>query len=238
MTLISEHALSKLGGASGRSGNCKEKANEWGKQYGDCFDWISTPFEEMRLMYHDFGIVRQSKELIRHRVFITKLVPGSEEEYKARHDVLVDARGDKVTEGPDSNFSIWNAGGYIFGYNEIDTTMERDRTEEDRLEGHSLGVNVSAGYYDIGMNFTGNQGEFVTAGVDYLYALPVCKDRLHLEFNLGIGYIYSHVKPYDVFEEGGKAFKEGYIKKFHWVGPVKAGVSLVVPITVKNRSEK
>ena len=58
--------------------------------------------------------------------------PGSEEEYKARHDVLVEARGDKVTEGPDSNFSIWNAGGYIFGYNEIDTTMERDRTEEDR----------------------------------------------------------------------------------------------------------
>ena len=110
----------------------KEKANEWEKQYGDCFTWISTPFEEMRLMYHDFGIVRQSKELIRHRVFITKLVPGSEEEYKARHDALVDARGDKVTEGPDSNFSIWNVGGYIFGYNEIDTTMERDRTEEDR----------------------------------------------------------------------------------------------------------
>lgn len=110
----------------------KEKANKWQKQYGDCFEWISTPFEEMRLMYHDFGIVRQSKELIRHRVFITKLVPGCEEEYKARHDVLIDARGDKVTEGPDSNFSIWNAGGYIFGYNEIDTTMERDRTEEDR----------------------------------------------------------------------------------------------------------
>ena len=55
----------------------KEKVNGWGKQYGDCFTWISTPFEEMRLMYHDFGIVRQSKELIRHRVFITKLVPGS-----------------------------------------------------------------------------------------------------------------------------------------------------------------
>ncbi len=110
----------------------KEKANEWGKQNGDCFTWVSTPFEEMRLMYHDFGIVRQSKELIRHRVFITKLVPGSEEEYKARHDALVDARGGKVTEGPDSNFSIWNAGGYIFGYDEIDTTMERDRTEEDR----------------------------------------------------------------------------------------------------------
>ena len=110
----------------------RERTMQWQELYGDSFTWISTPFEEMRLMYHDFGIVRESKELIRHRVFITKLVPGSEEEYKARHDALVEARGDKVTEGPDSNFSIWNAGGYIFGYNEIDTTMERDRTEEDR----------------------------------------------------------------------------------------------------------
>lgn len=98
----------------------------------DTFTWISTPGEDMRLMYHDFGIVRESKELIRHRMFMTKLKPGCEEEYKARHDVLVVTRGDKVTEGPDSNFSIWSAGGYIFGYNEIDTTMETEETEEDR----------------------------------------------------------------------------------------------------------
>lgn len=110
----------------------REKAAAWEAAYGEAYEWISEPFGEMRLMYHDFGIVRASKELIRHRVFITKLVPGAEEEYKARHDALVEARGDRVTEGPDSNFSIWNAGGYIFGYNEIDTTMERDRTEEDR----------------------------------------------------------------------------------------------------------
>lgn len=98
----------------------------------DTFTWISTPGEDMRLMYHDFGIVRESKELIRHRMFMTKLKPGCEEEYKARHDALVEARGDKVTEGPDSNFSIWSAGGYIFGYDEIDTTMETEETEEDR----------------------------------------------------------------------------------------------------------
>ena len=30
------------------------------------------------------------------------------------------------------NFSIWNAGGYIFGYDEIDTTMEVEETEESR----------------------------------------------------------------------------------------------------------
>lgn len=110
----------------------KKQVAIWEETYGGSYTWVSTPFEEMRLMYHDFGIVRESKELIRHRVFMTKLVPSAEEEYKARHDALVEARGDKVTEGPDSNFSIWSTGGYIFGYNEIDITMERERTEEDR----------------------------------------------------------------------------------------------------------
>ena len=57
-----------------------EKVKAWEASYGASYTWISIPFEEMRLMYHDFGIVRTSKELIRHRVFITKLVPGSEEE--------------------------------------------------------------------------------------------------------------------------------------------------------------
>ena len=28
------------------------------------------------------------------------------------------------------NFSIWSAGGYIFGYDEIDTTMETEETPE------------------------------------------------------------------------------------------------------------
>lgn len=110
----------------------KKQVMMWENQYGDSYTWISTPFEDMRLMYHDFGIVRESKELIRHRVFVTKLVHGMEEEYKKRHDTLVNARGDMVNPGPDSNFSIWYAGGYIFGYNEIDTTMEHEMTDEER----------------------------------------------------------------------------------------------------------
>ncbi len=71
----------------------------------DTFNWISVPGEPMRLMYHDFGIVRESKELIRHRMFMTRLKPGCEEEYKRRHDGLVEKRGGTVTQGPDSNFS-------------------------------------------------------------------------------------------------------------------------------------
>lgn len=96
----------------------------------DTFRWISTPGQDMRLMYHNFGIVRESKELIRHRMFMTRLKPGCEEEYKARHDALIAQRGDQVDPGPDSNFSIWSAGGYIFGYDEIDTTMEVEETPE------------------------------------------------------------------------------------------------------------
>ena len=98
----------------------------------DTFQWISVPGQDMRLMYHDFGIVRENKELIRHRMFMTKLKPDCEEEYKRRHDGLVEQRGDTVNPGPDSNFSIWSAGGYIFGYDEIDTTMEKEPDESDR----------------------------------------------------------------------------------------------------------
>lgn len=102
------------------------------KKIEDTFTWISTPGEDMRLMYHNFGVVRENKELIRHRMFMTKLKPGCAEEYKARHDALIEQRGDTVDPGPDSNFSIWSAGGYIFGYDEIDTTMEVEETPEAR----------------------------------------------------------------------------------------------------------
>ena len=91
--------------------------------------WISEPGQGMRLMYHNFGIVRKNKELIRHRMFMTRLKPGCAEEYKKRHDALIEERGDAPDPGPDSNFSIWSAGGYIFGYDEIDTTMESEETE-------------------------------------------------------------------------------------------------------------
>ncbi len=86
----------------------------------------------MRLMYHDIGIVRQDKSLIRHRVFVTKLKPGCEEEYKRRHDGLIAARGDTVSEGPDSNFTIWNGAGYIFGYCEKVKAFDREMTEEEK----------------------------------------------------------------------------------------------------------
>jgi len=104
--------------------------NELVAQLGGPCSWISEPLRPMRRMYTDIGIVREDKILIRHRVFVTKLKDGAEEEYRLRHQRLEEARGDTPDPGPDSNFTIWYAGGYIFGYDEIDVTMETPPTPE------------------------------------------------------------------------------------------------------------
>ena len=64
--------------AGNRALPAKEEAavREWTERMEETFDWISAPGEPMRLMYQDFGIVRESKELIRHRMFMTRLKPG------------------------------------------------------------------------------------------------------------------------------------------------------------------
>ncbi|MDY6306361.1 MAG: L-rhamnose mutarotase [Oribacterium sp.] len=99
--------------------------------FSDMVDWIAEPDQGMQLMYHDIGFVRREKTMIRHRVFMTKLKDNLQTEYKRRHDGLVKARGNHRDPGPDSNFTIWNAGQYIFGYDEIDTSMERPETPEE-----------------------------------------------------------------------------------------------------------
>lgn len=121
----------EMDGEKNLSADEKEKARLIYDSFEGKVDWLSKPDSEMRLMYHCFGIVRENKELIRHRMFMTKLKEGCAEEYKSRHDALIAARGEEVVKGPDSNFSIWSDGNYIFGYNEIDTTMERPETEDE-----------------------------------------------------------------------------------------------------------
>jgi len=104
---------------------------QWQEALSGCADVFAAP-GTLPLMYHDIGIVREDKSLIRHRVFATKLKEGCAEEYKRRHDALIEARGDKVTEGPESNFTIWNANGYIFGYCELVKSFDHEMTEEEK----------------------------------------------------------------------------------------------------------
>ena len=113
--------------------------------------------------------------------------------------------------------------------------LGKDRKREDVLEGHSVGFNAMAGYYDLEKNYEGYQGDFVNFSLDYTYALPIFKDKLHLEFTVGLGYFYSLATKYAVYEEGGKGYKAGYKEKFRYWGPNKLAISIVVPIKTKER---
>lgn len=103
----------------------------WEKALSPYIELFAAP-GTLPMMYHDIGIVREDKSLIRHRVFATKLKEGCAAEYKRRHDVLVEARGGKVSEGPESNFTIWHANGYIFGYCELVKSFDHEMTEEEK----------------------------------------------------------------------------------------------------------
>ena len=82
---------------------------------------------------------------------------------------------------------------------------ERAGSYEDLLEGHSVGMSASFGYYDFERNYQGWQGEFAALAADYRYAWPIFDDRLHLQFSLSFAYLYSVARPYGVPERGGKA---------------------------------
>lgn len=103
----------------------------WENALSPFFELFAAP-GTLPLMYHDLGIVREDKSLIRHRVFATKLKEGCAGEYKRRHDALVEARGDQITQGPESNFTIWNAKGYIFGYCELVKAFDHEMTAEEK----------------------------------------------------------------------------------------------------------
>ena len=113
----------------------------------------------------------------------------------------------------------------------------KNRTEEDKLTGHALGVYAGAGYYDYQKLRSGYQGEYIDVGVDYTYAIPVAKGKLRMEFNVGIGWIHTVARHYTPTEDYTELIRDPGIKhrKYNFFGPTRASVSFVVPIRVKVR---
>lgn len=110
---------------------------------------------------------------------------------------------------------------------------------EARLIGHSFGVYGAGGHYDFERNWSGYQGTFFNFGVDWMYAFPLFKGRMHMELELGLGLIYSQAQPYDVFEEYGDGFRRpGERKIVRWLGPTRAQISLVVPIYIDQQKRR
>lgn len=63
--------------------------------------------------------------------------------------------------------------------------------------------------------------------------MPVSNDKLRFEFNIGLGIIKTWYRPYNPSSDYTDLIKEPGVKfrSTNFVGPTKAGVSLVYPIT-------
>lgn len=115
----------------------------------------------------------------------------------------------------------------------------KNRTEENKLTGHAIGIYAGAGYYDYQWLDSGNQGEYVDVGIDYTYAIPVAKGKLRMEFNIGLGYIHTVARHYTPTDDYGELIRDPGIRhrKYNFFGPTRASVSFVVPIVVKTKKK-
>lgn len=102
-----------------------------------------------------------------------------------------------------------------------------------RLRGHSLGIVGTAGYYDAEYDWKGQQGEIAALGFDYMYAAPLGRGGVHMEFNIGIGVAYNTYRNYDVRYEGGRLIGNGPRQSRIVPVPLRARISLVIPIFKK-----
>lgn len=115
------------------------------------------------------------------------------------------------------------------------TSGRNEWSADSKLKGHALGLYGGVGYYDFQNKEQGAQGEYVDFGIDYTYALPVAKDKLRLEFNLGVGLIKTWYRPYNPSSDYSDLIKEPGVKyrSSNFVGPTRASISLVWPIHAK-----
>lgn len=139
------------------------------------------------------------------------------------------------TWGPNKNkyaFQMWEMG--------IEPRWWFIRNDRrDKLSGHFLGVYGMSAKYDFQWDRKAcYQGEYWSAGVTYGYAMPVCK-WLNMEFSLSVGYLNSPYRHYFPGENYEILWRDKYkTGTFHYFGPTKAKISLVLPISYKYRSGK
>lgn len=107
-----------------------------------------------------------------------------------------------------------------------------DRYRQEQLTGHFIGVFAGGGKYDFEWNSKGYQGEFyLMAGISYGYARRIGK-RLHVEFNVGVGYLQTEYRRYTGVEDDRYLVWQND-GRYSWFGPTKAKVSLVWLLPLK-----
>lgn len=116
--------------------------------------------------------------------------------------------------------------------------MPREKTakriKRDKLMGHFIGVYAESGKWDFERKRDiCYQGEHWSAGLSYGYAMPIGK-RLNLELSASVGYASIPHRGFEPAADYSELYhlpeKDG---RWHYIGPTKLQVSLVLPITVK-----
>ena len=143
-------------------------------------------------------------------------------------------------EVPDKDKDNW---GWCFEFQAADAEVRywftnTRKKPEQRLLGHSIGLYAAAGHYDFEWDWTGHQGEFGNIGLDYLYAWPIFKGRMHMEVELGLGFIYARNIAYECVLHDDVCYRiPGPRRIVTWIGPTRAQLSLVLPIYVKTKAK-
>ena len=111
------------------------------------------------------------------------------------------------------------------------------RIRRDKFSGHFFGIYGESGKYDFEhKRDICRQGEFWSAGLSYGYAFPIGK-RLNLELSVSAGYASIAYRGYTPSEDYEILWRDPHkIGRWHYIGPTKAQVSLVIPITAKIKS--
>lgn len=109
-----------------------------------------------------------------------------------------------------------------------------ERIKRDKLMGHFVGVYAESGKYDFERKRDiCYQGEFWSMGLSYGYAMPIGK-RLNLELSLSMGYASIAYRGYTPSENYEILWRDPEkVGRWHYFGPTKAQVSLVLPFIVK-----
>lgn len=133
---------------------------------------------------------------------------------------------------------------YLTQYLWLGKNRGRDeRYGKYRLRGHALGLVLAAARFDLGIDGKGVQGEAAAAGLEYRFSLPLGKGGVMLGFEIAGGYEVHHEHRYFIGKgnpDGSSAYSDNdYGEKGVKIGqgftPMKAGISLTIPIANKKR---
>ena len=109
-----------------------------------------------------------------------------------------------------------------------------DGVTGNTFTGHSVGLGFFGGHADFEKDFSGVQVEGYGVYVDYKWS-AFLKKYLRMHFSLGVGFGRFPYRKYQVYTYGGKLIRTdpGHETTINWFGPIKAEVSLAVPIYLK-----